>query len=423
MIFMIGAVCVLLLLSAFFSGSETALTGASEAFMHDKEKNEGNKRAALVKKLFKQRDSLIITTLIGSNLSNTLATALSTSLMISLFGDEGVVYATLLMTVLVLIYTDMLPKSFSVQHANKMALAVAPLMATFTKVFYPVTIVLQWIVNISFKIFGLKKVDFHDEQDDLSELRGVIHMYDGKSRCQEKEMLKSVLDLADVDVYDVMNHRKNLFAIDVDLPIADIVEKVKDCPFSRIPLYRGNIDNIVGIIRVRILLKEAFDKKDSLEDVKIEEIMNEPWFIPETTNLLQQLLLFRAKREHFAFVVDEYGVLQGIVTLEDILEEIVGDINDECDVDTLDMLAIKKCSDGAFIVDGQVAIRDLNRKFGWELDDENASTVAGYLLDATQSIPEEGQKFVFQGFELGVVNRNKNQIVSVKIRKLEEILV
>lgn len=236
---------------------------------------------------------------------------------------------------------------------------------------------------------------------------------------EENKMLKSVLDLSDVEVYDVMNHRKNLFSLDVDSPTSEIIEKIKNCPFSRVPFYKDKPDNIVGVVRVKHLLQECVDKNNDFKKIKISELMSKPWFIPDQTTLLQQLQLFRARREHFAIVVDEYGDLQGIVTLEDILEEIVGDINDECDISSLDIMGIRKSGDKSYLVDGQVPIRDLNRKFGWTICDNCAATIAGYLLDMTQSIPEQGQKFVFEDFEFDIIKRNKNQISLVKITKIE----
>ena len=252
------------------------------------------------------------------------------------------------------------------------------------------------------------------EEEIISEIRGAIENHSEDP--EEKEMLKSVLNLDDIQVYDVMNHRKNLFAVDIELPAAEIINRLKDCPFSRVPLYCGKPENIVGVIRVKHLLKEAVEKCGSYDEINIAELMNKPWFIPDTTTLLQQLQLFRARREHFAIVVDEYGDLQGIVTLEDILEEIVGDINDETDIQSIDIIGIKKSEDKkSLIIDGQLPIRDLNRRYNWNLNDENAVTLAGYLIDATQSIPEQGQKFIFEGFEFEILKRTKNQLNSIRV--------
>lgn len=236
---------------------------------------------------------------------------------------------------------------------------------------------------------------------------------------QEKAMLQSVLDLNDITVYDVMNHRRNLFALDIALPIKEILAKVKNSPFSRIPLFQDKPENIVGVIRVKNLLKAAVECNGDYRCLNIRQLMSKPWFIPDTTSLFQQLQLFKIRREHFAIVVDEYGDLQGIVTLEDIIEEIVGDINDESDIHTMDIMGIRRSEDKkSFIIDGQVTIRDLNRKFGWSLCDENAVTLAGYLMDLTRSIPRQGQKFVFDNFEFEILNRNKNQLSLIKVTPL-----
>lgn len=416
MIIALAAVLILLLLSAFFSGAETALTGASSAFMADQAKNPRNSSATLLSKLFQKRDNLTITTLLGSNLSNTLAISLSTAVFINLFGNAGVAYATIIMTFLILVYTDMLPKSYAVTHANKMALTVAPVVYFFVKLFSPAVWVLHKIISITFRFFNIHKEN--SDKYNISDVRGTISLYNDSKFAQEKDMLESILDLTDVEVYDVMNHRKNLFSLDIDQPVEQILEKVKNCPFSRLPLYKDRPENIVGVVRIKTLFKEAIEKQGRYDQIKLEEIMTPPWFIPDNTSLMQQLQLFRKRREHFAIVVDEYGDLQGIVTLEDILEEIVGDINDESDITNLDNMAIRRHSDGSYTIDGQVPIRDLNRKFGWEINDENAVTIAGYLLDMTQSIPEPGQKFIFDGFHFEVLKRSKNQITLVRVTKL-----
>ncbi|MDD4556007.1 MAG: CNNM domain-containing protein [Alphaproteobacteria bacterium] len=411
------AVFLLLCLSAFFSGSETSLTGASKAYMLDKEKNEDSSRAKIINKLFEKRDNIIITTLLGSNLANTLATSLSTSILISMFGNEGVAYATIIMTVLVLIYTDMLPKTYAVRNANKMALFVAPFIKFFVIIFSPLVYVLQVIAKFTFKAFGLKNTD-NDEQMAISEIRGAINMYDGIEIKEEKEMLKSVLDLADVEVYDVMNHRKNLFSLDINLPTEEKIKALQKCPYSRVPLYQEKKDNIVGVLIVKNFLKECVKKSDDLSKVNLEKAMIKPWFIPDNTNLLQQLKSFKDRREHFAIVIDEYGLIQGIVTLEDILEEIVGDINDESDVVSPQNSSIKQIGN-SFIVDGETTIRDLNRQNGWEISDDNMVTIAGYLIDMTRSLPKVGQKFIFDNFKFEIMERKKNQISSIKITKLK----
>ena len=415
MIVSVAAVIVFLLLSAFFSASETALTEASQAFMLNKEKNEHNPKAKNINLLFKHRDKFIITTLIGSNLFNIMATSLATGILMTLFGNKGIAYATIIMTLLIIIYTNMLPKNYSIKHANGIALHVAPIIKFWVIVFSPLTYFLQKTVYHTFSLFKLPSSAENDENTAISEIRGAIDMYKSEEIKEEREMLKSILDLDNIKVYDVMNHRRNIFALNIDTPVKKMVDKVKNSPFSRIPLYQNKPENIVGVIRVKHLLKECVDKKNDFSKIDVRKLMSAPWFIPDNTTLLQQLQMFRKRREHFAIVVDEYGTLQGVVTLEDILEEIVGDINDETDIQNIDTMGIRKHGENSWLVDGQVPIRDINRKFDWSIDDEYAVTIAGYLLDMTQSIPETGQKFVFGGLLFEIVKRNKNQLSLIKI--------
>lgn len=409
-------ICVALFLSSFFSCSESAVTGASEAYMADLEKNEHNSRAGLALKILSNRSRAVITTLVGNNVCNTLGTALATKLLVDNFGAEGVAYATLIMTFLLLIYGDMLPKSYAVENTNKTALQIAPTISFCIWLFTPIVYVMQKVVHWSFKLFGIKERNVGDI--DIAEIRGAIDLYHGTEIKQEKEMLKSIFDLSEITVYDVMNHRQNIYAIDIDLPIGEIIDAVRESPFSRIPVYKEKPENIVGIIMAKSFLKTCLQNKDSLDSLEIKNLLSEPWFIPETTTLLQQLQTFQQRREHFALVVDEYGTLEGVVTLEDILEEIVGNIEDETDKT---QTSIKQTADGYYLVEGQTPIRDLNRMYNWNICDDNVVTIAGYLLDMTESIPDEGQKFVFDGFEFAIVKKVRNQLTQIKMRPLNEI--
>ncbi len=251
----------------------------------------------------------------------------------------------------------------------------------------------------------------------IAEIRGAINMYNGTERKEQKEMLKGILDLSEIEVYDVMNHRKNLFSLDIDLPTEEKIKKLQKCPYSRVPLYREKPDNIVGVLIVKNFLKECVRKSDDLSKIDFSLTMIKPWFIPDNTSLFKQLKAFRDKREHFAIVIDEYGVIEGIVTLEDIIEEIVGDINDESDLVFSNNSSIKK-QGNSFIVEGETTIRDLNRQNGRELEDDNVVTIAGYLIDKSRTIPKEGQSFVFDNFKFEVTKRHKNQISQIKITKL-----
>lgn len=406
------AIAVLLVLSAFFSGSETALTAASRPFIHQLEQT-GNRRAGIVRKLHEHKARLISALLLGNNLVNILASALATGIMIENFGAAGVVYATLVMTLLVLVFSEIIPKTYAIRNANRMALAVGPLVRIIVLLLNPPVRFLLWIVRGIFKIFGS---DIHGDEavGGDEELRGAIELHDGDETAvrHERAMLRSILDLTDVQVGEIMVHRRNLVTVDADLPPEKIVAQVLASQYTRIPLWRESPDNIVGVLHAKALFHAVQTREGSLEEMDIVALAGAPWFIPEYTPLLDQLLAFRERHEHFALVVDEYGSLMGIVTLEDILEEIVGDISDEHDVM---VLGVRPQPDGSYVVDGEVTIRDLNRQFEWSLPDEEAATVTGLVLHETRRIPEVGQTFLFHDFRFEILRRQRHQITSVRI--------
>ncbi|MDP6572281.1 MAG: HlyC/CorC family transporter [Rhodospirillales bacterium] len=413
MLVSLSAIAILLILSAFFSGSETALTAASRPLMHQMAQ-KGDRRAATVERLHAKTERLIGAILLGNNLVNILASALATSLMIAAYGEAGVAYATIVMTLMILILAEILPKTYAFKNANRTALWVAPVVNALVFVLAPVTHAIQLVTRAMFKAFG---VDFDSGAmlgGQAAELRGAIELHagDDQSVRHERAMLRSVLDLADVQVGEIMIHRKNVDAIDADEVPRSIVDQVLASPYTRIPLWRGKTDNVVAVLHVKALLREVRAQDRRIEDVDIASLAAKPWFIPESTTLLDQLLAFRDRHEHFSLVVDEYGSLMGIVTLEDILEEIVGDISDEHDVA---VTGARGHSDGSFTVWGSVTIRDLNREFEWNLPDEEAATVAGLVLHESRRIPEVGQAFMFHDFRFEILTRHRHQITSVRI--------
>ncbi len=407
------AVGVLILLSAFFSGSETAFTAASKVRLHTKEK-EGSKRAALVNKIRRKKDRMIGALLLGNNLVNILASAIATSVMIKLFGEAGVVYATLVMTMLVLIFAEVLPKTYALHHAEGMAIKIAPIIRLVIFIFAPITEAVTWIVRMFLKLFGVD-VSKVGAGSHLELLRGVIDMHHGpeEETQEQRAMLRSILDLADVDVEDIMIHRKNVSMLDASKPSQEIVQEVLDSPFTRLPIWDGDQDNITGVLHVKLLLRELSECGGDPAKVSLDNVVMEPWFIPETTTLYDQLQAFRERKAHFTVVVDEYGSFMGVVTLEDILEEIVGEIDDEHD-ETVP--GVRKSEAGTYLVDRSVTIRDLNREFEWELPDApDYSTLAGLILHEAQTLPEPGQSFRFHGFRFDIVRRQRNQITRVRI--------
>jgi len=406
-----GVVFILLCLSGFFSGSETALTAASKARLHSLAK-KGNVRASLVNRLLDKKDRLIGALLLGNNLVNILASALTTSVLIKLFGEAGVVYATIGMTFLILIFAEVLPKTYALNNADRVALWIAPVIRVLVVIFAPVTDAISRIVRLTLKLAGVDitavAVGSHVE-----ELRGVIELHQGPEETQEERaMLRSILDLGDVEVAEIMVHRRNVLMINSEQDPEDIVKEVLDSPYTRLPLWKGEQDNVIGVLHSKLLLQELYKCGGDPKKLNVRKMMLEPWFIPETTNLFDQLQEFRRRREHFALMVDEYGSLMGVVTLEDILEEIVGEIDDEHDVE---VTGVRPQLDGSYLIDGDVTIRDLNREFEWGLPDEEYSTLAGLILFETQSIPNVGQTFSFYKFRFEVIRKQRSQISLIKV--------
>jgi magnesium and cobalt exporter, CNNM family len=405
------AILVLLLVSAFFSASETALTAASRPLMHQLEQT-GDRRAGLVNRLHARTDRLLGTILIGNNAVNILASALATSVLITLFGEAGVVYATLGITVLVLLFAEILPKTYAFQRANRVALLAAPAINVFVILFAPVTRAFEMVVRMILSLAGLPKVG-EGFGPSAEELRGAIDLHSGEGDVRdERAMLHSILDLGEVTVEEVMTHRRNVAMIDADEPASAIVSQVLTSPYTRIPLWRGEPDNIVGVIHAKVLFRAVQGHGGSLDGLDIQAMSAQPWFVPESRTLMDQLQAFRRRREHFALVVDEYGSLMGIVTLEDILEEIVGDITDEHDVAVPGVI---RQPDGSFVVQGSVTIRDLNREFDWRLPDEEAVTIAGLVLHEARRIPDVGQAFMFHGFRFEILRRHRHQVTAIRI--------
>jgi Mg2+/Co2+ transporter CorB len=412
-LFTVLIILVLLALSGFFSGSETALTAASTVRLTSKAK-AGNKRAALVNKIREKKERLIGALLLGNNLVNILASALATSVMLKFFGEAGVVYATLVMTFLVLVFAEVLPKTYALHHADRMSMTVAPILKVLVTVLSPITEMVTWIVNRSLMLFGVN-LSKTKQGSHLELLRGVIDMHHGpqKKVQEQRVMLRSILDLFNVDVEEIMVHRKNVTMIDADMSMDEIVNIVLNSPHTRLPLYKDDQDNIIGVIHAKLLIKAWNEAGGNPQNINISSTMLDAWYIPETTTLYDQLQAFRERKEHFAIVVDEYGSFMGIVTLEDILEEIVGEIDDEHDPV---VSGVRKMKDGNYMIDGNVPIRDLNREYDWNLpEDEEYSTLAGLILFQSQTLPDVGQSFMFKNFRFDIIRKNKNQIERIKV--------
>jgi Mg2+/Co2+ transporter CorB len=354
--------------------------------------------------------------LLGNNLVNILASALATNAFTAFLGDAGVLYATIIMTALVLIFAEVLPKTYAIKNSDKAALAAGRPLTVVVTVFAPIVAGVRWLVRSTLKLFGVSVdadahvLTAHDE------LRGAIayHHKEGEVGAFEHYGVSGVLDLPDVDVSEIMVHRTAIEMIDADSKPEEIFQHVVQSPHTRIPLYRGDPENIVGLLHTKDLLRAYHEVGGDARAIDIAKVQRKPWFTPETTSLVAQLSAFLRKRTHFALVVDEYGALMGLVTLEDILEEIVGEIEDEYDPrENGQDVATEE--DGAIVVDGELSVRDLNRRMDWQLPDDIAATVAGLILHEAQIIPEEGQSFSFFGFRFDILERERNQITRVRV--------
>lgn len=409
------AIFVFHVLSAFFAGTETAITTASRARLHQLSQ-EGNKAAKAAYQARETKEKLISTLLVGNTLVNSGATAVATAMLTHVFGGDsgtGALVATLAITLSLLIFSEVLPKTFAIHHAVAMSLVIAKPLRFLMWVLTPLT----WgVITIVRGILILVRANPNKiaVSSNIEELKGAIDLHRGPDEdvAQERAMLRSILDLSNVEVKNIMTHRRGLDTINAGLPAAEIVKEALEIGYTRIPLWKDSPENIIGVLHAKALLREIQRVGGDLEQLDMAKIATRPWFIPESTNLLEQLQAFRARREHFALVVDEYGALQGIVTLEDILEEIVGDIGDETDSG---MPGVIRQPNGSFLIDGGVTLRDLNRQFEWKLPENEAATIAGLVLHEARRVPEIGQTFEFHGFRFEILRRQRNQLTQLRI--------
>jgi Mg2+/Co2+ transporter CorB len=409
----------LIIVSAFFSGSETGLTTASRARLHELERR-GNKRAAMVLKLISMPERLIGALLLGNSLANITASAVATAALVKVFNDTGAVIASVVMTVLILIFAEVMPKTYAIAYPDRFALAVAPIMRLIVAVLGPIVMTVEYIVKQTLRLFGVDTRNVDNILSAHDELRGAIdlHHKEGTFVKKDRDMLGGILDLKDLEVADIMVHRTKMTMIDASDSMTEIIQQVLKSGKTRLPVWKDNPDNIIGILHAKNLFAAAQENGGDSSTLKIADILSPAWFVPDTRPLTDQLNAFLRRKTHFAIVVDEYGEVQGLITLEDIIEEIVGDIKDEFDIVAT---GVRKQPDGSFNVEGSVPLRDLNRSFDWNLPDAEATTVAGLVIHEARMIPEAGQVFTFHGFKFEVLKKRKQQLSLLKVSKIEPV--
>lgn len=407
-------VIILIIFSAFFSASETAITAASREKIHSLIL-QGSKRAQMVQTLRAKKEQLFSTLLFGNNAVNILASALATSSAIHIFGDKGVVYATLIMTIIIVIFAEILPKTLAFEYPEKVALTLAPLLLLLAKLMYPLTLGVQLIIQFCYHKIHPKERLQSPLLSGAEALRGAIdlHHHEGTVVKHERDMLGGVLDLAHMSVHKVMVHRKYLVTINASLPTQEIIRQTLDSKHTRIPLWQESPDKIIGVLHVRDVLNTLRTYPGDITALDIRKIASPPWFIPDTIALGEQLTAFRKRRNHFALVINEYGSFMGAITLEDILEEIVGQIEDEHDINDT---GIKPEVDGSYRIRGDVSLRDINRFLEWSLPDTHATTLAGLIMYETRTIPEEGELIEMHGIECAILHKRHHQLLSIIVR-------
>ncbi len=409
-----SVIAVLILLNAFFSAAETALTGASRGRMATLER-EGDAAAKRVNDLNEDRERMIGAVLLGANIVQIAASAIAASIFVGLYGELGPLVTTLVLTPLLLIFGEVGPKTVAITFADDIARVVAGPVQWMVRLLAPITVAVQWIVNNGLKLFGVRV----DTSIDVlraarAEISGAIEMHheEGAVETETRQRLLGALDLSELTVADMMVHRKAMKMLDIDLPPREILAQAMASAHTRLPLYQDHQENIVGVLHARDLLRAIAEK--GRDAFNVRDVMRTPWFVAETTSAEDQLAEFLRRRQHFALVVDEYGALMGLVTLEDILEEIVGDIKDEHDIA---VQGVRPQPDGSVNVDGGVPIRDLNRVMDWDLPDDEAVTVAGLVIHEAQAIPDPGQRFAFHGYRFQVLRRQRNQLTALRVER------
>ncbi|MEH7826884.1 HlyC/CorC family transporter [Gemmobacter denitrificans] len=420
-----AAILGLLLLSAFFSGSETALTAASRGKLKA-QADKGSRGAATAMAVTEDSERMIGALLLGNNIVNILSASLATALLTKLFGSNGVAIATFVMTALVLVFGEVLPKTLSITYPEAVATRVAPVIRALMMVFSPVVAVVRLLVRGLLRLLGVKPNADGHMLAMREEIVGAIALghSEGAVEKEDRDRLLGALHLGDRTVEEVMKHRRHIEMIDADQPASAILSQVLASPHTRLPLWRNEPENIVGVIHAKDLLREvervlsgSETQPGDLSQLDVLKVAMKPYFVPETTTLDEQMREFLKRRTHFALVVDEYGAIQGLITLEDIIEEIVGDITDEFDVVQKEQ-ALKRDPAGDYLVDGAMTIRDLNRAMDWSLPDDEANTVAGLVIHEAQMIPNVGQAFSFHGFRFEVAARRENRLTKLKMRPL-----
>ncbi len=406
---LVGALVFLLMLSAFFSSSETGMMAINRYRLRHLAR-KGNKAARRTIALLERPDRLIGVILIGNNFVNILASALATVIAVRLYGDSGIAIATLGLTVVVLIFGEVTPKTIAAMFPERIAFPASVILTPLLKLLYPVVVAVNWICSLLMLPLGIKPGQEGEDHLSTEELRTLVNESGLRLQTKRKGMLLGILDLEKVRVDDIIIPRNEVSGIDIEDDIKDIIDQLRDCQHTRMPVYRGDINNMVGMLHMRRIARLL--TLDEINKAVLLQETIEPYYVPETTPLHTQLFNFQKKKERSALVVDEYGDIMGLVTLEDILEEIVGDFTTDVSDSSQD---ITPQDDGSFIIDGAASIRDINRALDWHLPTEEARTINGLITEAMEAIPEASVCWMVGNYRFEILQVKDNRIKSVKM--------
>ena len=420
LLFTFAAIVVLMIAGAFFAGSETALTAVSHGKMHQLAK-DGSRAAAAVNKLIHNRQRMIGALLLGNTFVNILASSLATSVLGDRLGHRAVAVVTVLMTLLILVFSEVLPKTLAIARTERFALTVAGAVHGVVSVLAPVVGAVQFFVWKVLRLFGIKDDEMESAAQVHDEIRGTVFLrhQEGTVERESRDMISGVLDLRELTAGDVMIHRKNMMTVSIEQNAEQIVRALMATHHARVPVWRDEPENIVGVLNTKDMVRAVLANRGMLKELDIAALVTPPWFVPETMALEEMLDAFRERRSHFALVVDEYGVILGLVTREDILDEVFGRIPD--DIGDMAQAGIRPQPDGSFHIDGMTSIRDINRALDWNLPDDTATTLAGLVIHEAHTIPDVGQRFAFYGFKFEILRRQRNQITALRVVPPEKL--
>ncbi|HAH75316.1 MAG TPA: hemolysin [Kandleria vitulina] len=413
---MIVAFLVLIMLSAFFSSAETSFMAVSKIRIKTLAEEENSRRAQLVQKLLDNNEQLLSTILVGNNLVNIAASSLTTSFVISIFGNEGigVALATGFVTLMILIFGEITPKTLASNNAEKFVLAFAPIISFFRIVFMPIVFILNVFTHIMMKAFGdLSSTGPTVTQEDLKTIVNVSHE-EGVLEDDERKMLHNIFAFGETEIKEIMTPRIHVEDVKDDISYDELIDFLKNCQFSRIPVYRNeDSDDIVGVLNIKDLLLADVDQ----EQFDIKNYMREPYFVYEFNQISDVFESMRKDHVTLAVVLDEYGVMSGIVSLEDIVEEIVGEIDDEYDQEDDDVVAL---ADNQFLLDGSLDIDEVNEECGTSFESEEFESIGGLVLGAVGGVPEINQKVVIDNGLFVIEKIEKNRIETLRLTVIED---